>query len=705
MTEIFNNLLKITLNIEGDSNEIDNIKFNPSMLYNVNNGNNDNMNNDGLLFPNDRKLSNMIREESSSSSSSSYSSYSSYSSSSCKNYSKKNRDLVLNILTKKWDTSIDTLYRNNVSVNDRRLEQPGSYLITSNIDFIKCFFFNKYNILTHLTGLNDNNVYIISKNEIKKDQDTGKDYTIDKATNTDIDGVRYYKIYKLTLNLTLINILKPVYLTLKLAAETDKRKFNPIFNPNMMIDSEIKQMKDSDKISMFFSTFILLDENELNKLVSGNADIELEKKKIFTDEKMISKWMNDSLNKNNKLSNWYQTNVEDIPKLNLKLINKIFFKKDSKLELEEDKYYTINQSNIQTPSLSNLEIYNENKLRLKYTITFNLVIKEFTENDLITLAIKIQYDSSALDTITSRKNRKVQKEFIPSMVNKSISDNEDKVFFIPYLQLPSVNELKQFNENYMRLFTNLAEFIKLVEYLKYKNQFKKPFNLSNEADVNEVQKIIQENIKIIKDVFFPPNGEINLNKKKKIVGYNENRKNELITDEDNDDKNNKDKDKNKTTFFISKSDLINENGFNFISIPPPPFKLGAKPPLKYTIMVNLALSDYKLSTFDLTFNCKDNTKKLDKEFNDLFNKKNANANAIANANANNKPYTFFTDLMKPDIQTLDDVRHPLYINGGGAYSGGAIKKNKNKNKRKTQKIKKYLRKKINIRSSIRKRKY
>ena len=263
MTEIFNNLLKITLNIEGDSNEIDNIKFNPSMLYNVNNVNN--VNNDGLLFPNDRKLSNMIREESSSSSSS-YSSYSSYSSSSCKNYSKKNRDLVLNILTKKWDTSIDTLYRNNA--NDRRLEQPGSYLITSNIDFIKCFFFNKYNILTHLTGLNDNNVYIISKNEIKKDQDTGKDYTIDKATNTDIDGVRYNKIYKLTLNLTLINIFKPVYLTLKLAAETDKRKFNPIFNPNMMIDSEIKQMKDSDKISMFFSTFILLDENELNKLVS-----------------------------------------------------------------------------------------------------------------------------------------------------------------------------------------------------------------------------------------------------------------------------------------------------------------------------------------------------------------------------------------------------------------------------------------------------
>ena len=271
MTEIFNNLLKITLNIEGDSNEIDNIKFNPSMLYNVNNVNNNNINNDGLLFPNDRKLSNMIREESSSSSSSSYSSY--YSSSSCKNYSKKNRGLVLNILTKKWDTSIDTLYRNNVNVNDRRQEQSGSYLINSNIDFIKCFFFNKYNILTHLTGLNDNNVYIISKNEIKKDQDTGKDYTIDKSTNTDIDGVRYNKIYNLTLNLTLINILKPVYLTLKLSAETDKKRFNPIFNPNMMIDSEIKQMKDYDKISMFFSTFILLDENELNKLVSGKVDI------------------------------------------------------------------------------------------------------------------------------------------------------------------------------------------------------------------------------------------------------------------------------------------------------------------------------------------------------------------------------------------------------------------------------------------------
>ena len=87
-------------------------------------------------------------------------------------------------------------------------------------------------------------------------------------------------------------------------------------------------------------------------------------------------------------------------------------------------------------------------------------------------------------------------------------------------------------------------------------------------------------------------------------------------------------------------------------------------------------------------------------FNDLFNSKNANANGIANAN---KPYTFFSDIMKPDIQTLDDVRHPLYINSGGAYNGGALKKKINK--RKTQKVKKYLRKKINIRSSIRKRKY
>ena len=93
-----------------------------------------------------------------------------------------------------------------------------------------------------------------------------------------------------------------------------------------------------------------------------------------------------------------------------------------------------------------------------------------------------------------------------------------------------------------------------------------------------------------------------------------------------------------------------------------------------------------------------------------------NDNTVSNGNANaiaNKPYTFFSDIMKPDIQTLDDVRHPLYINGGGAYSGVAysggaysgVALKKKKYKRKTQKVKKYLRKKINIRSSIRKRKY
>ena len=689
MTDIFNNLLEITLNIEGDSTEIDNIKFNPTMIYGTNDGinndginndgiNNDNINNDGLLFPNDRRMSNMIKEQSSSSSSSS--SY--YSSSSCKNYSKKDRDFVLTILTKKWDNSIDDLYLKNLSKDNSKKYITSNDLITSNINFIKCFFFNKYNILRHLTGINDNNVYVISKNEIKKDSASGKDFTIDKATNTDINGITYNRIYKLTLNLTLINVFKPVYLALKLSAETDKKKINKIFNPNMMIDSEIKQMKDNDKISIFFSTFILLDEVVLNTIVVGKANTELEKRKIFTDEKMMIKWINDSFNKNNKLSNWYQTNVEDIPKLNLKLINKIFFNKNSKLELEEDKYYTINQSNIQTPSLSYLEIYNDNKLRLKYSITFNLVIKEFTENDLITLNIKVQYNSNVLDSITSKKNRKVQKDFIPSMVNKNISDTETKVFFMPYLKLPSVNELKKFNENYMKLFTNLSEFLKLVEYLKYKNQFKKPFNLSDKNDISEIETIVEENIKIIKDIFFPPNGEINLNKKKKIVGYNESKNNELITDENN------------STYFISKSELIDENGLNFIAIPA--FKLGSKPPLKYTITVNLELADHKLSTFELTFNCKDNTKKLDKDFNALFNYKNAN-------NAN-KQYKIFTDIMQPDTSTLDDVRYPLYINGssvsgGGDGNGEGIKKKKYK--RKTQKAKKYFRKKT--RKSLRKK--
>jgi hypothetical protein len=687
MAEIFNNLLKITLNIEGDSDEIDNIKFNPTMLYGIDN---DNMNNDGLLFPNDRRLSRMIKESTSSSSSSSSSSYyysSSYSSSSsCKNYSKKNRELALNILTKKWNTNIDTLYRNNVNVNDRRQEDPrNSDLINSNINFIKCFFFNQYNILTHLTGLNDNNVYIISKNEIKKDKDTGKDFTIDKNKNIQIDGVTYNRIYNLTLNLTLVNIFKPVYLTLNIAAETDKKKFNKLFNPHMMIDSEIKKMKNDDKLSMYFSTFILLDEGELNSIVSGKVDKELEMKKIFTDEKMMMEWIIRSFNKNKNLSNWYQSSVVDeIPKLNLRLINSIFFKKDSNLEIEEDKYYTINKSNVQSSSspLTQLEVYREDKQHLRYTSTFIITIKEFTDNDLITLNIKVQYDSNMIDPITSRKNRKIQKDFIPSMVNKSISENEDKVFFIPYLKLPSVNELKKFNENYMRLFTNVSEFLKLVEYLKYKNQFKKPFNLSNQSDIKEIEKIVQENIKIMKDIFFTSNGEINLDKKKKIVGYNERKKNELIFDEE--ENKNKNEIEKKTTFFIAKSEIVN---FNAV----PPFKLGAKPPLKYTITVELTLSDYKLSTFDLTFNCKENTKKLDQQFNDLFNSpKNTNITNITNITNNaNKPYTFFSDIMKPDTQTLDDVRQPLYINNGG-------RKNKRKQviKKTTQKKRiKYFRKK------------
>ena len=138
MTEaIFNNLLKITLNIEGDSDEIDNIKFNPNMLYEISNGINNGINNaininkDGLLFSNNRKLSGIINEPLSSS-------Y--YYNSSCKDYSKKNRERVLNLLTKKWDSSIDTLYLNDVKI-DKTKYRSDDDLINKNINFINCFFF------------------------------------------------------------------------------------------------------------------------------------------------------------------------------------------------------------------------------------------------------------------------------------------------------------------------------------------------------------------------------------------------------------------------------------------------------------------------------------------------------------------------------------------------------------------------------------
>ena len=675
MTEaIFNNLLKITLNIEGDSDEIDNIKFNPNMLYEINVNNAINVNKDGLLFSNNRKLSGIINEPLSSS-------Y--YYNSSCKDYSKKNRERVLNLLTKKWDSSIDTLYLNDVKIDKTKYRSDDDDLINKNINFINCFFFNKYNILTNLTGLNDNKVYIIAESKIKKDTDTGLNFK--KEYNAEIDGIVYKRIYNLTINLKLINIFKPVYLTLNLAIETDKNRFNKIFVPSM-IDYEIKKMKDENKsLSMYFSAFIKLDEDVLNRMVLGKDNIDLEKQKIFTDEKKMMEWIIDSFNKNKKLANWFQTNEEDIPKFNLRLINKIFFNKSksnnsnsnsnsnskSKLEIEEDKYYTIVTSSLSASSspLTQLEIYN--KLSLIYKSTFNIVVKEYNDNDIITLNIKIQHDSNLLDPVTARKNRKTITEFVPSMVNKGISLNEDKIFFIPYLELPSVNELKKFNENYMKIFTHLSEFLKLVEYLKYKNKFKKPFVLSNPNDISEIKKIVEKNIKIMKDIFFPPNGEINLNKKKKIVGYNENKKNELIYDDADT--------KSKSTFFIGKSVLINDNGLNFIATPP--FIVGKEPPLKYTILVDLTLSDNKLSIFELTLNCKDNAKELDKKLNDLYN--------YANANTINKPSTFFSDLLKPDGQEiLDKVRVPLYIRGGVRLNNNNNKKNKTRKIFKVRKVRK-----------------
>jgi hypothetical protein len=495
MTTIFNNLLKVVLNIESDSEKLQNIaqttlNFTPDMLYAFPTNNNA----EGILLPykiNMKRLFMNTRVNNTDST--------------CPEY-KDEEELKKNLI-RVWDNAapnnteekIKARFRNTYT-GGRLDEETAKENVKSNINFLVCLFFKNYECLTHLNGPTDTNIYLIIDKKMRD-----PDLVV-------IDYANYERTYEVSLTVTVIDIFKPAYLKMNLNVNSPTKnannaKINELFLPTM-IDDELEPIQDDNnsKMSLYFSPFILLDPTKLKTPLAS-----FENRKIFTDEKLMREWIKKSFyaNPNTKIYNWTNTQVNDIPKRNMKLLLQLFLAKDMILTIREKDYEIV-----KAHTVINDPIYlttNALSLRLvcSYTANNTITLKETTNNDFIVLDIKIQIDSSLL-SVSDKKRKKNTLEFTPKMVNKSITENT--IYFIPYLEIPKVSELQKLNGNYMRLFTVPSEFLKLLQYLRQKNKSNKKYDINNDADVDLITAIIEKNMNRMMEIFFPLNGEVFLNR-------------------------------------------------------------------------------------------------------------------------------------------------------------------------------------------------
>jgi hypothetical protein len=655
MTTIFNNLLKVVLNIESDSEELQNIAqtidFKPDMLYSF--PPQKNINSDGILMPykiNMKRLFTNTRVNNTDST--------------CPEY-KGEEELKKNLISV-WDNSapnnteekIRQKFRNTYT-GGRLEEEVVNENIKSNLNFLVCLFFKNYESLTHLNGPTDTNVYLIIDKKIREPELSFIHYA------------GYERTYEVSLTVTLIDIFKPAYLKLNLNVNSPGIKLNDLFLPSM-IDDELDDIQDDNtKVSLYFSPFILLDQKKLKTLPLAS----FENRKIFTDEKQMREWIKNSFysNRTPKIYNWVNAQMNDIPKRNLKLLLQLFLTKDTGITIREKEYQIA-----MAHTVINDPIYlttNPLSLRLvcSYTANNTITLKDTTNNDFIILDIKMQIDSNLL-SVSDKKRKKKTLDFTPKLTNKSITENT--IYFIPYLKIPPVDELKKLNENYMRLFTIPSEFLKLLKYLRHKKKDNKKYDINNDADIDVLSKIIDKNMNQMMELFFPLNGELFLNKEI-VLNYNDS----------------KNPAKEEKKFYIIKRDMHYTPDIKSLKKVATGAAGSRVFPKKYTMLIDLQLSVNRYSATDFyKIGCKDKTAEMDDKLQLVIE------SAFDTPNRTNVKTRFFTELMEPDEEAVSSsttsvkkVRPALFseeIKGGKKNHKSTRKINTRRKKTNNKKIKK-----------------
>ena len=523
-------------------------------------------------------------------------SYSYYSRQTCNAYTYENSNILKQTLSKDKSPSMQDTKTYFDGRNKKPPPQTSEYnyqsvkkefdqMINNNIDFMLCLFLKKYEYLVW-----NNKIYIITEDAKKNKNENDTYFEVNNSNNSNNSSN-----YKIDVSVKVVELTTPAYLKLELSYIDNERKSGRVLFVPSMSESGIDIPEKMKDVSIYFSPFVKLDETVLNTLIEKVSNTEedteqelLEKRKVFADEKLMKELIEGSLEKQIKLYNWNDSQ-QFVLKPNLALIKKVFLtpmptqpasaptsaqksQYANTLEINDIEYLIISSLLLDNQP-SEISLNTENRLVVT-RVEFKLTLKNKNAIDLITtLNIKLKiYDDA------SKKYKKVI-DFTPNMVDETI--NEKSIYFISQMEIPSIAELQKLNRNYKKLFTEASEFLKLLKYVKTKNQFKPVLNPIISEDQLKINAISQKNADLLKDIFLPMNGEFFSTK----INYTQQSADKSGSTE-------------KQKYFINESTMEGQ----LISTPP-----------KYFITVKLTLGK-KLTMLDqYGLSCKKNALTIDKK--------------------------------------------------------------------------------------------
>ncbi|WP_210954637.1 hypothetical protein [Candidatus Phytoplasma luffae] len=290
-------------------------------------------------------------------------------------------------------------------------------------------------------------------------------------------------------------------------SEEYKKIIKPLIDKNILIDVQMKQIDE-------YINFDLIKNNisEICKLLTTAQGSYEEKKVIFQEKwkKKIEEYDKKISEHENTFDNWIQEDHNQ---------GEIFNKLDGLNIKSQDKIYEAIITEIKTNNkgLLNelLKIINknseENEIKINNEIrdtinnlkTFNNLLNEAPNNDIVTLKSKIEQNIQALESENNFQSKQIQSLLneLLKIINKNSEENEIKI------NNEIREKLQTFRESNYLLFENLNE--------------------KSNNDIVELKNQIGQNIKILEGNFELINQEIN----NFIVGENkqkEDKRSELI---------------------------------------------------------------------------------------------------------------------------------------------------------------------------------
>lgn len=255
--------------------------------------------------------------------------------------------------------------------------------------------------------------------------------------------------------------------------------------------------KDSNNKSIFITPSVKLEK----KLSYDNDDY----KNVFTSYGKFKQLVKESIEKNGETKIDEKETILSNLNFNINFIKNIFFPQKSKLKIKGDRY-SVNSSGY----IDGQYEINDIKMVVNDGADKTSINKSYT--------VHIELNLTPIPVISGLQFRIKTTKFKDVEKNEKYDSmpDPDFMFITPSVKL-TMNDLhySYINGDYKKLFTSFQDFSALVDYIANKEEVLDKRDPDYE---NKKKALLNNNIKLIKSIFFPNKSKYSYRKQKFVIG-------------------------------------------------------------------------------------------------------------------------------------------------------------------------------------------